>query len=146
VIYEILRIPDRRKVTGTQFFREASYKLVGPHGDSQRAEPKEPAKWRIGVKYIGRQSAEKYKTEPKGIKMAEGNQYLYLLQANRLEMLVKGATPEEEVILDEHFDYLQNLLVQNVLILAGRTLNSDPTTFGIVIFKASSLLRRCAHG
>jgi len=71
--------------------------------------------------------------------MAEGNQYLYLLQANRLEMLVKGATPEEEVILDEHFDYLQDLLVQNVLILAGRTLNSDPTTFGIVIFKASSL-------
>ena len=71
--------------------------------------------------------------------MPESNQYLYKIQATQLEMLTERTTPEEEVILDEHFDYLQDLLVRGVLILAGRTMNADPTTFGIVIYKAGSL-------
>lgn len=54
-------------------------------------------------------------------------------------MLSKGATPEEDAIVDEHFEYLKDLLAQGALILAGRTINSDPTGFGIVIFKAGSL-------
>jgi len=54
-------------------------------------------------------------------------------------MVSQKPTPAEEVILDQHFDYLQDLLAQGKLILAGRTLNSDPTTFGIVIFLANSL-------
>jgi len=54
-------------------------------------------------------------------------------------MLSDGATPEEDAIVDEHFEYLKDLLAQGVLILAGRTLNSDPAGFGIVIFKAGSL-------
>jgi uncharacterized protein YciI len=71
--------------------------------------------------------------------MAEPNQYLYKIQPSRPKMLSDGATPEEDAIVDEHFEYLKDLLAQGVLILAGRTLNSDPTSFGIVIFKAGSL-------
>jgi uncharacterized protein YciI len=71
--------------------------------------------------------------------MAEPNQYLYKVQPARPEMLGDGATPEEEAIVDEHYEYIKDLLAQGVLILAGRTLNSDPTGFGIVIFKAGSL-------
>jgi uncharacterized protein YciI len=71
--------------------------------------------------------------------MAEHNQYLYKIQPARPEMLSKGATPEEEAVVDEHFEYLKELLAQGALILAGRTLNSDPAGFGIVIFKANSL-------
>ncbi|MED1725613.1 YciI family protein [Brevibacillus parabrevis] len=38
----------------------------------------------------------------------------------------------------EHFRYLQQLLAENRLILAGRTQNMDETTFGIAIFLAES--------
>lgn len=38
----------------------------------------------------------------------------------------------------EHFRYLQKLLADNRLILAGRTQNMDETTFGIVILLAES--------
>jgi len=71
--------------------------------------------------------------------MAEPDQYLYRIQPARLEMLSEGLTLAEEAILDQHFNYLQDLLAHGVLILAGRTLNSDPTGFGIVILKADSL-------
>jgi uncharacterized protein YciI len=38
----------------------------------------------------------------------------------------------------EHFAHLQALAKSGSLILAGRTLNTDATAFGIVIFRASS--------
>ena len=79
------------------------------------------------------------KPNAKGVGMANNDQYLNKIQPVRPEMLIDEATPEEEIILDEHFNYLQDLLVQGVVILAGRTLNSDPTSFGVVIFKADSL-------
>jgi uncharacterized protein YciI len=53
-------------------------------------------------------------------------------------MLTQGPTQEEERIVDEHFNYLVELAERGVVILAGRTLNNDETTFGIVIFRASS--------
>jgi uncharacterized protein YciI len=70
--------------------------------------------------------------------MAETQQYLYRIQPTRPEMLMVGPTPEEETKVAEHFAYLQRLLAQGVLILAGRTLNTDPSAFGIVIFTAAS--------
>ncbi len=63
-------------------------------------------------------------------------QFLYRIQPTRPEMLSQGATPEESAITGEHFDYLQRLMLEGVVILAGRTLNTDPTSFGIIIFNA----------
>ena len=65
-------------------------------------------------------------------------QYLYRIQPTRLEMVSVGPTPEEQAIVSQHFDYLQRLLAGGILILAGRTLNTDDSTFGIVIFNANS--------
>jgi uncharacterized protein YciI len=45
-------------------------------------------------------------------------------------------TPAEEASVGAHFDYLVRLAREGVVLLAGRTLNEDPTTFGIVIFEA----------
>ncbi len=70
--------------------------------------------------------------------MSDVPEYLYMIQPTRLEMLSEGPTPEEEATVSEHFAYLQGLMAQGILILAGRTLNTDQRTFGIVIFKAAS--------
>jgi uncharacterized protein YciI len=53
-------------------------------------------------------------------------------------MLSDGPTLEEEAIVSEHFAYLQRLADEGTVILAGRTLNTDDSSFGIVIFKAES--------
>jgi len=55
-------------------------------------------------------------------------------------MLTDCPTIEEENIIASHYGYLEQLTEQNVLILAGRTLNNDDRSFGIVIFKAASEL------
>ena len=39
-------------------------------------------------------------------------------------------------ISSEHFDYLQRLMQDGILILAGRTLTRDYSAFGIAIFRA----------
>jgi uncharacterized protein YciI len=64
--------------------------------------------------------------------------YLYHILPTRPEMLSEGATSEEEAIIAEHFAYLQTLTDQGNVLLAGRTLNTDPSSFGIVILKAES--------
>ena len=65
-------------------------------------------------------------------------QFLYKIQPTRSEMLSEGPTPEEDRTISAHFNYLKDLKEQGRLILAGRTLNDDPSSFGIVIFKAHS--------
>ncbi len=62
--------------------------------------------------------------------------YIYRIQPVRPEMLSEGATNDEKRITGEHFAYLQRLMREGLLILAGRTLNSDYSSFGIAIFKA----------
>ena len=64
--------------------------------------------------------------------------YLYKIQPTRLEMLAKGPTQKEAEIVSQHFAYLRDLTEKGVVILAGRTLNTDESSFGIVIFKADS--------
>jgi uncharacterized protein len=54
-------------------------------------------------------------------------------------MLVEGLTDEEERLVGEHFEYLCDLAEEGVVLLAGRTQNSDPSGFGIVIFQADSM-------
>lgn len=70
--------------------------------------------------------------------MTERNQYLYRIQPARPEMLSNGPTENESRIVNQHFEYLQGLLARGDLILAGRTQNTDETSFGIVIFEAAS--------
>ena len=70
--------------------------------------------------------------------MSELNEFIYRIQPTRPEMLSQGPTPDEEARVAEHFQYLKSLLEAGVLILAGRTINSDPSAFGIVVFRAES--------
>ncbi len=70
--------------------------------------------------------------------MGESTEYLYHIQPTRPAMLVAGPTPDETRIISEHFAYLRSLTEEGVVIHAGRTLNTDPSSFGIVIFRADS--------
>lgn len=45
-------------------------------------------------------------------------------------------TDEQNKIVEEHFAYLKNLINNNVLIMAGRTIGED--IFGIVLFRAET--------
>ncbi len=70
--------------------------------------------------------------------MSERQQFLYKIQPTRPEMLSEGATEAESAITGQHFNYLKNLTERGVVILAGRTLNTDESSFGIIIFEAES--------
>jgi uncharacterized protein len=70
--------------------------------------------------------------------MSESSLFLYKIQPIRPEMLIDGSTTEEEEIIELHFAYLQRLTKAGIVLLAGRTLNTDPSSFGIIIFKAAS--------
>ena len=68
--------------------------------------------------------------------MSSNRQFLYRIQPTRAEMLSEGATPEEAELVSQHFERLKRLMEQGVVILAGRTLNTDESSFGIVVFNA----------
>ena len=70
--------------------------------------------------------------------MNEQHEFLYKIQPTRPEMLTEGPTDRESELVAQHFDYLKGLLERGILILAGRTQNSDESSFGIVVFRASS--------
>jgi uncharacterized protein YciI len=70
--------------------------------------------------------------------MTEPTLFIYKIQPVRLEMLTEGFTTEEDQIISEHFDYLKALTDKGMVFLAGRTLNTDPSSFGIVIFNVDS--------
>lgn len=70
--------------------------------------------------------------------MSDVTEYLYKIQPTRLEMLTQGPTPEEAAIVAQHFAYLKDLADQGVVVIAGRTLNTDESAFGITIFRADS--------
>ena len=70
--------------------------------------------------------------------MSDVTHYLYRIQASRPEMLTHGPTPEEAETVSQHFAYLKQLTEQGVVVLAGRTLNTDASSFGIVILQADS--------
>ena len=64
-------------------------------------------------------------------------QFLYRIVPTRTAMLTDGPTDEEQRIVGEHFSYLQNLVERGIVLMAGRTMNRDERTFGIVIFQAA---------
>ncbi len=63
-------------------------------------------------------------------------QWLYRIQPRRKDMLKKEPTEREGRLIGEHFAYLKDLTEKGVVLLAGRTLNTDASSFGIVIFLA----------
>ena len=70
--------------------------------------------------------------------MSQTIEFLYRIQPTRPEMLSEGPTEVEQACVAEHYQYLKALLEDGHLILAGRTLNADPSSFGIVVFRAES--------
>lgn len=60
--------------------------------------------------------------------------FAYVLRLVRRESFGKFS-PEEEAIVDEHFDYLKKGLAEKKVILAGPCLDGE---FGLVIFRAGS--------
>jgi uncharacterized protein YciI len=65
-------------------------------------------------------------------------EFLYRIQPTRLRMLTEGPTEHESKSVGEHFKYLQRLTEDGTVLMAGRTLNNDERTFGIVVFLAES--------
>jgi uncharacterized protein YciI len=71
--------------------------------------------------------------------MAETSQFLYRIVPTRPEMLVSGPTGREMAVIDAHFAHLQKLAADGVVLMAGRTVDTGPATWGIVVFQAASL-------
>ncbi len=70
------------------------------------------------------------------------SQYLYRIAPTRVGFLVKS-TPEEDAVVGAHFRYLRALTEQGVMLMAGRTLYTDDTSHGLVVFTADS--EECAR-
>jgi uncharacterized protein len=71
--------------------------------------------------------------------MGRMGEFLYRIQPVRHDMLTSGPTEFESRTVSEHFDYLKQLTNDGVVILAGRTQNTDYSSFGIVLFNAESV-------
>lgn len=69
--------------------------------------------------------------------MTQHPQFLYTVQPIRPGFL-EASTEEEDRIVSDHFGYLQTLTAQGACLLAGRTLNTDPSSFGLVILSVES--------
>ena len=67
-------------------------------------------------------------------------EYLYRIHPVRAEILSLGTTSAEDAVFEIHFAYLQSATAQGVVLLAGRTLTTDPASFGIVILRAASVV------
>lgn len=66
------------------------------------------------------------------------SEFLYILKLVRKDMLRTGPTGAEQAVVGEHFQYLQDLTAKGIIILVGRTQNSDENTMGLAIFRAES--------
>jgi uncharacterized protein YciI len=80
------------------------------------------ALWNAGAMHLG--AGEKH--------------YLYHIQPVRPEMLLEAPTDFESQTVSEHFIYLKGLTEKGVFCLVGRSLNTDYSTLGIGVLKASS--------
>jgi uncharacterized protein YciI len=71
-------------------------------------------------------------------------QFLYRIKPVRAAMLAEGPTDSEVAIIGEHFSHLERLVAKGIVFMAGRTLNTDDSSFGIVVFVAESELEALA--
>jgi len=65
-------------------------------------------------------------------------QFLYRLTPTRPDMLRAGLTDGENAVIATHFAYLSDLKDKGVVKLAGRTTNTDASSFGVMIFEAEN--------
>lgn len=68
----------------------------------------------------------------------EQKQFIYVLKLTPRLLDEKSWTEQDNQIVGRHFRRLQRLHKEGRVLLAGRTLNSDPTQFGVVVFEAAS--------
>jgi uncharacterized protein YciI len=66
--------------------------------------------------------------------MIDLSTFVYVLKLVRPESFGR-MSPQEELVVDQHFEYLKKALKRGKLALAGRCVNGE---FGIVIFRAES--------
>ena len=85
----------------------------------------------VNISYLG---IAQDGTEQSGKKM----QFIYVLKPIPKLLEPENWTDRDNEIVARHFEKLQDSLKEGRLILAGRTLNSDPSAFGIVVFEANS--------
>jgi uncharacterized protein YciI len=64
-------------------------------------------------------------------------QFLYRVQPVR-DGFMSLPTAQEDSVVDAHFHHLEKLTRLGVVLLAGRTLVEDASTFGIVVLEAPS--------
>ena len=77
------------------------------------------------------ENAGKAQGQESGLVMKE---FVYLIMPTR-ETFLEDSTPEEDRIVEQHFEYLEDLLAKGRLVLAGRCLDGPP---GIVVFEAEN--------
>ncbi|TAH69438.1 MAG: hypothetical protein EWM47_07220 [Anaerolineaceae bacterium] len=65
-------------------------------------------------------------------------QFIYVLKLIPSLLKEENWTAREEKIVDRHFTKLQELLAEEKLVLAGKTMGMDEKTFGIVILEIES--------
>jgi uncharacterized protein len=64
--------------------------------------------------------------------------FSYTLHLVRGDMLRTGPTAHEQGVVEEHSRYLKDLTDKGVVIMVGRTLNTDESVMGITVFRAAS--------
>lgn len=67
----------------------------------------------------------------------ESQQFIYVLKLIPQLLNEKNWTERDNRVIETHFNYLRNLLAEKRLIMAGRTLTIDESTFGVVILCAA---------
>ncbi|MFS0862936.1 YciI family protein [Fredinandcohnia sp. 179-A 10B2 NHS] len=65
-------------------------------------------------------------------------QYIYTLKLIPRLLDERNWTEKENEIVQAHFNQLKRLMEEDKVVLAGRTLNDDESTFGIVILQTNS--------
>jgi len=65
-------------------------------------------------------------------------EYAYRIQPTRPGMLTEGPTEAETAVIERHFAYLKQAMEAGTLLMAGRTLTTDESSFGIAVFRAES--------
>ncbi|MFO0641453.1 MAG: YciI family protein [Polyangiaceae bacterium] len=63
-------------------------------------------------------------------------EWLYVLTVTRPAMLTEGPDAREGAVLADHFAYLERLVADGALVLAGRTLQNDASTMGLAVLRA----------
>jgi len=71
-------------------------------------------------------------------------QHAYVVRPSRIGMLI-DSIPQEDRRVEQRFDSLKRYLDSRTVLLAGQTLNTNSSSFGIVIFCARCVSNTAIH-